>query len=155
MRSLFATLAVFFSLVSLAVIARGQEVVRDEQFAARVDAIFSPYARPDAPGCAVSVMKAGKILYARGYGMADVAHGIPLTPGTPVNVASTSKPFTALAVLLLESDGKLRLDDDVRRYVPEVPDFGHLITIRMLLNHTSGLRELANLFYFSGWRSSD
>src|SRR6266581_8624989 len=155
MKSLFAILAVFFSLVSLAVIARGQEVVRDEQFAARVDSIFSQYARQDAPGCAVSVMKAGKILYARGYGMADVAHGIPLTPGTPVNVASTSKPFTALAVLLLESDGKLRLDDDVRRYVPEVPDFGHLITIRMLLNHTSGLRELANLFYFSGWRSSD
>src|SRR6185369_6220690 len=77
------------------------------------------------------------------------------TPATLVNIASTSKQFTALAVLLLESDGKLRLDDDAKRYVPEVPDFGHPITIRMLLNHTSGLRELANLFYFSGWRISD
>lgn len=155
MKSFVATVAIFFSLLSSAVVARGQDASQDEQFAARVDSIFSPYARPDAPGCAVSVMKAGKILYARGYGMADVAHGIPLTPGTPVWVASTSKQFTALAVLLLESDGKLRLDDDVRRYVPEVPDFGHPITIRMLLNHTSGLRELANLFYMAGWRSSD
>jgi CubicO group peptidase (beta-lactamase class C family) len=137
------------------VVVHGQDPFRDEQLSARVDSIFSPYARTDAPGCAVSVIKAGKILYARGYGMADVAHGIPLTPATPLNVASTTKQFTAFAVLLLESDGKLRLDDDVRRYVPEVPDFGHLITIRMLLNHTSGLRELGNLFYFSGWRMTD
>jgi CubicO group peptidase (beta-lactamase class C family) len=155
MKTFIATLAILFSLFSSAVVARGQDALWAEQFATRVDSIFSPYARPDAPGCAVSVMKAGKILYARGYGMADVAHGIPLAPATPINVASTSKQFTALAVLLLESDGKLRLDDDVRRYVPEVPDFGQPLTIRMLLNHTSGLRELANLFYFSGWRSSD
>ena len=87
--------------------------------------------------------------------MADVAHGIPLRSTTPTNVASTSKQFTALAVLMLEREGKLRLDDDVRRYVPEVPDLGHRITIRMLLNHTSGLREFANLFYLAGWRNSD
>src|SRR6267142_6159238 len=130
MKAFFVTLATFLLLASPAVVARGQDTFRDEQLATRVDSIFSAYARPDAPGCAVSVVKAGKILYARGYGMADVAHGIPLTPGTPVNVASTSKQFTALAVLLLESDGKLRLDDDVRRYVPEVPDFGHPLTIR-------------------------
>lgn len=155
MKALFATLAIIVSLMAPVVVARGQEKSEHDRFAASVDSIFSPYARPDAPGCAVSVMKAGKILYSRGYGMADVAHGIPLTPATPLNVASTTKQFTAFAVLLLESDGKLRLDDDVRRYVPEVPDFGHLITIRMLLNHTSGLRELANLFYFSGWRITD
>jgi CubicO group peptidase (beta-lactamase class C family) len=155
MRAFFSTLAIFLSLTSAAVFARGQDAVRDEQLHAGVDSIFAPYARLDAPGCAVSVMKAGKIVYARGYGMADVALGVPLTPGTPMNVASTSKQFTALAVLLLEKEGKLRLDDDVRRYVPEVPDFGHTLTIRTLLNHTSGLRELGNLFYFSGWRISD
>jgi CubicO group peptidase (beta-lactamase class C family) len=153
MRAFFSTLAIFLSLTSAA--ARGQDAVRAEQLPADVDSIFSPYARPDAPGCAVAVMKAGKIVYAHGYGIADVAHGVPLTPGTPTHIASTSKQFTALAVLLLEKDGKLRLDDDVRRYVPEVPDFGHTLTLRMLLNHTSGLRELANLFYFSGWRISD
>lgn len=155
MKAFFTTLAIVLSMPSQAVITWGQEAIRTEQLGARVDSIFSPYVRTDAPGCAVSVMRAGKILYARGYGMADVSHAIPLTLRTPVHVASTSKQFTALAVLLLESDGKLRLDDDVRRYVPEVPDFGHSITIRMLLNHTSGLRELANLFYFSGWRNSD
>ncbi len=86
--------------------------------------------------------------------MADVAHGIPLTPATPVFVASTSKHFTALAVLLLESDGKLRLDDDVRRYVPEAPDFGHPLIIRSLLNHTGGLRELSTEYSrLSGWRT--
>jgi len=155
MKAVFLTLAIFFLFVSPAVVARGQDASQSEHLAAKVDSIFSPYARPDAPGCVVSIMKAGKILYARGYGMADVAHGIPLTPSTTLNVASTTKQFTALAVLLLESEGKLRLDDEVRRYVPEVPDFGHPLTIRMLLNHTSGLRELGNLFYFSGWRISD
>ena len=154
MKTLFATVAIIFPLLT-PIVARSQDASSNESSDARVDAIFSRYARPDAPGCAVSVVKAGKILYARGYGMADVAQGIPLTSRTPINVASTSKQFTALAVLLLVSEGKLRLDDDVRRYVPEVPDFGQTITIRMLLNHTSGLRELANLFYFSGWRTTD
>jgi CubicO group peptidase (beta-lactamase class C family) len=154
MKTLLAPLAILFTLTAPVVDARGQEASHDERHA-RVDSIFSAYARTDAPGCAVSVMKAGRILYARGYGMADVAHGIPLTAQTPTIVASTSKQFTALAILLLERDGKLRLDDDVRRYVPEVPDFGHSITIRALLNHTSGLRELGNLFYFSGWRITD
>jgi CubicO group peptidase (beta-lactamase class C family) len=155
MKAFFSSLTIILALAAHAVVARGQGALTDEQLAARVDSIFSRYARPDAPGCAVSVMKAGKIRYARGYGLADVANGIPMTAATPVSVASTSKQFTALAVLLLESEGKLRLEDDVRRYVPEVPDFGHTITIRMLLNHTSGLRELANLFYFSGWRNWD
>lgn len=152
MKAYFATLAIFLSLSPP---AGGQDSLQDRELAARVDAIFSPYARPGAPGCAVSAMKAGRILYGRGYGMADVAHGIPLTQQTPLFVASTSKQFTALAVLLLESDGKLRLDDDVRKHVPEVPDFGHRITIRTLLNHTSGLREQWNLFYMAGWRNSD
>ena len=152
MKTLFATIVL---LLSLSPLVCGQESQPDQQLTKRIDAIFSKYARTDAPGCAVAVMKEGKILYANGYGMADVVHGIPLKSTTPSNVASTSKQFTALAVLLLEREGKLRLDDDVRKYVPEVPDFGHRITLRMLLNHTSGLRELHNLFYLAGWRNSD
>jgi CubicO group peptidase (beta-lactamase class C family) len=155
MQMFCSAVAIYFLLTLSVVLAHGQTVTPDQQLSARVDSIFSPYARSDAPGCAVSVMKAGKILYARGYGMADVAHSIPLTPATPFIIASTTKPFTALAVLLLEKEGKLRLDDDVRKYVPEVPNFGHPITIRMLLNHTSGLRELHNLFNLAGWRNSD
>lgn len=155
MQTFCARLAIYFLLTLSVTLAHGQTATPDQQLSARVDSIFSPHARSDAPGCAVSVIKAGKILYARGYGMADVAHSIPLTPATPLNIASTTKPFTALAVLLLEKDGKLRLDEDVRKYVSEVPNFGHPITIRMLLNHTSGLRELHNLFNLAGWRNSD
>src|SRR5262245_49423380 len=154
MKKLFAAVAIIFSMLA-PIVSFGQDPSRNQSLEARVDSIFSRYARTDAPGCAVAVVKAGKILYAKGYGMADVAQGIPLTPTTNFIVASTSKPFTALAVLLLVNEGKLKLDDDIRRYVPEVPDFGHTITIRMLLNHTSGLRELGNLFYFSGWRLTD
>lgn len=100
-------------------------------------------------------MRAGQVLYSRGYGMADVANGIPMTPKTALYIASASKQFTALAILLLEKDGKLDVDDNIRKYIPEVPNFGHPVTIRELLNHTSGLREVMNLLYMSGWRSSD
>jgi CubicO group peptidase (beta-lactamase class C family) len=154
MKKLFAVVAIIFPLLT-PVISFGQDPSRNQSLESRVDSIFSRYARNDAPGCAVAVVKAGKILYAKGYGMADVGQGIPVTPQTNFIVASTSKSFTALAVLLLVNEGKLKLDDDIRKYVSEVPDFGHTITIRMLLNHTSGLRELGNLFYFSGWRTTD
>jgi CubicO group peptidase (beta-lactamase class C family) len=121
----------------------------------RIAAIFAPFARTDAPGCVVGVFRAGTVLYAGGFGMADVSHGIPLTDTTRMAIASTSKQFTAMAVLLLEAEGKIRLHDDIRRYVPELPVFGRPITIRHLLNHTSGLRDTWNLFDMAGWRMSD
>lgn len=123
--------------------------------ASRIPALFAPFARPNAPGCAVGVFRAGQVVFSAGYGAADAANGIPLSDTTRVWLASASKQFTAFAVLLLEADGKLRLTDDVRLYVPEVPDLGQTITIRDLLRHTSGLREQWNLLYFAGWRSSD
>jgi CubicO group peptidase (beta-lactamase class C family) len=121
----------------------------------RIAAIFAPYARTDAPGCVTGVFHAGAILYSGAFGMADVAHHVPLTDTTAIPIASMSKQFTAFAVLLLAADGKLGLDDDVRRYVPELPAFGRPITIRALLNHTSGLRDTWNLFDMAGWRTSD
>ncbi|MGI8499297.1 MAG: serine hydrolase domain-containing protein [Gemmatimonadaceae bacterium] len=126
-----------------------------DSLAARVDSIFAPFTRRDAPGCEVAVVHAGTLLYQTAYGMADVALEVPLTPATPTLIASASKQFTALGILLLVQDGRLALDDDVRRYVSEVPRFGHPITVRQLLTHTSGLREQWNLFYMAGWRSSD
>jgi len=129
-------------------------VIRDPM-AGRIDAIFAPFARNDAPGCVVGVSRSGEIAFTGAYGMADVAHHVPLDDTTRLSVASTTKPFTALAVLLLASDGKIRLDDDVRTYVPELPVFGAPITIRELLNHTSGLRDYWNLFNMAGWRTSD
>lgn len=135
--------------------ASAQSPVGQDSTASRIAAIFAPFARTDAPGCVVAVFRAGAVLYTGGFGMADVSHHIPLTDTTGMAVASTSKQFTAVAVLLLEAEGKIRLNDDVRRYIPELPVFGQPITIRELLNHTSGLRDQWNLFDMAGWRTSD
>ena len=147
------------SIMALAVlsatIAPAQSLGGQDSIAHRIAAIFAPLARNDAPGCAVGVFRAGTILYSGAFGMADVAHHIPLTDTTGLSIASSSKQFTAFAVLLLEAEGKIRLTDNVRRYVPELPEFGQPITIRELLNHTSGLRDYWNLFDMAGWRTSD
>ena len=121
----------------------------------QVDALFARWNRVDTPGAAVEVVEDGKVVYRRGFGMADIEQDRPITPSTPFHVASLSKQFTAFAVLLLAQDGKLSLDDDVRRYLPEVPDFGHVIRIRQLLDHTSGLRDQWNLLSMAGWRMED
>lgn len=91
----------------------------------------------------------------KGYGMADVEHAAPNTPATEYHVASMSKQFTAFAIHLLEQDGKLSLNDDVRKYLPELPDYGKTITLRHLLQHTSGLRDQWNLLLMAGWRLED
>jgi CubicO group peptidase (beta-lactamase class C family) len=135
--------------------ASAQSSAHRDSIDSRIAAIFAPFARTDAPGCVVSVFRAGTTLYTGGFGMADVSHDIPLTDTTGMAIASTSKQFTALAVLLLEAEGTIRLEDDIRRYVPELPVFGKPITIRHLLNHTSGLRDYWNLFDMAGWRTSD
>jgi CubicO group peptidase (beta-lactamase class C family) len=105
-------------------------------FAADIDAIFSQWNAPDSPGCAVLITVDGDPLYRRGHGLASLEHGAPITSATVFNVGSISKQFTAMAILLLEDEGKLTLDDDVRRYVPELPDFGTPMTIGHLLTHT-------------------
>jgi CubicO group peptidase (beta-lactamase class C family) len=136
-------------------LARAQSLGGQDSVSSRIAAIFAPFSRTDAPGCVVGVFRAGRILYSGGFGLADVAHRIPLTDTTGLHIASSSKQFTAFAVLLLEAEGKLRLSDNVRRYVPELPELGQPITIRELLNHTSGLRDNWNLFDMAGWRTSD
>jgi CubicO group peptidase (beta-lactamase class C family) len=120
----------------------------------RVDKLFEKWNRTDSPGCAVSVMKDGRIIYKHGYGMADLDHNVTITPLTVFHVASMSKQFTAASILMLAQQGKLWLDDDVRKYIPELPDFGSLITIRHLIYHTSGLRDQWNLLDLAGWRYS-
>jgi CubicO group peptidase (beta-lactamase class C family) len=99
-------------------------------------------------------MKDGQIIYKRGYGMADLDHDVPITPETIFHVASISKQFTAAAILLLAHGGKLSLDDDVHKYIKELPDFGAPITIRHLIYHTSGLRDQWDLLGLAGWRYS-
>ncbi|MEO8448367.1 MAG: serine hydrolase domain-containing protein [Gemmatimonadota bacterium] len=125
------------------------------RLAARIDSVFAVYQRPGTPGCAVGVSKAGALEYAKGYGLANVESTTPITPATVFNVGSTSKQFVAFAIALLAAEGKLSLADPVRRFVPEVPDFGTPVTIRQLLNHTSGLRDYASVLSLMGWQGGD
>jgi CubicO group peptidase (beta-lactamase class C family)/uncharacterized protein YndB with AHSA1/START domain len=126
----------------------------DEKTEAKVDALFQRMDTTVSPGCALSVIRDHRIIYERGYGMADLDHNISITPATVFHVASMSKQFTAASILLLAQEGKLSVDDPVRKYIPELPDFGTLITIRELLHHTSGLRDQWDLLDLSGWRYS-
>jgi CubicO group peptidase (beta-lactamase class C family) len=120
----------------------------------RVDAIFERWNGNDAPGCAVGVAQAGRPILTRAYGMADLERDVAATPATIYEAGSVSKQFTAAAVVLLAQEGRLSLDDDVRRYVPELPDYGTPITIRHLMTHTSGLRDWGSVAGISGWGRS-
>jgi CubicO group peptidase (beta-lactamase class C family) len=111
------------------------------QIPAAIDKIFERWDRPGSPGCAVGVAHRGEVVYQRGYGMANLEYGVRIRPDTILESGSVAKQFTAAAVVVLALDGKLSLDDPVRKYVPELPDFGSPILIRHFLNHTSGLRS--------------
>ncbi|MBL0170889.1 MAG: beta-lactamase family protein [Gemmatimonadaceae bacterium] len=115
------------------------------------DRVFAAWNNTHGPGCAVGVSRGGRTLLTRGYGMADLAGERPITPSTILESGSVAKQFTATAVLLLMQDGKLSLDDDARKYLPELPVYGRPITVRHLLTHTSGLREWSNLVEWQGW----
>jgi CubicO group peptidase (beta-lactamase class C family) len=121
----------------------------------QVDAIFAPWTGTSTPGCAVGISRDGAVDYTRGYGMANLEYDIPITPDSVFLSGSISKQFTAYAIALLAQDGKLSLEDDIRTYVPEMPDFGSTITIAHLIHHRSGLREQGQLLYLAGWRSDD
>ena len=118
---------------------------------ARIDSAFAQYARTGSPGCALGVSRNDQVVLERAWGQAELEHAIPITPGTIFEGGSVSKQFTAAAVLLLAQDGKLSLDDNIRRWVPEVPDYGTPITIRHLLNHTSGLKDWGSIAGIGGW----
>lgn len=120
-----------------------------------VDKVFEPWIRSDAPGCAVSVSQGGHVVYEHGYGMADLEQGVANRPDTVFNIASLSKQFTSITIMLLAEQGKLSLDDDIRKHVPEVPDYGKTITVRQLANHTSGLRVVPTLLSLAVWNWVD
>ena len=107
----------------------------------KLDRVFAAWSSKDGPGCSVGASRDGKTVYEAGYGSANLEADVPITPASIFHAASVSKQFTAMAVLLLAREGKLSLDADVRTYLPELPDYGHRITLRHLLTHTSGLRD--------------
>ena len=114
-----------------------------------VDEIFS-WATPNSPGCVVGVSQHGQVLVNRAYGMADLARGVALTPETVFDVGSVTKQFVAASILLLVDEGRISLLDDVREYIPELPDYGHKVTIDHLLTHTSGIRDWVWLSQVTG-----
>ncbi len=101
------------------------------------------------------MIKNGELVFSRAYGMANLTHGIPYEVNTPTNIGSVSKQFTAMAILLLEQQGKLSLEDDVRKHIPELPDLGQVVTLKNMLNHTNGFREVYNLMPMTGWKGED
>ena len=121
----------------------------------QIDALFKEWDSPKTPGASVAVIRHGKLVFAKGYGTANLEYNIPIRPETIFHVASVSKQFTAMAVVLLELDGKLALDDDIHGYLPELPDYGTKITIRNLLQHTSGVRDQWQTLALAGWNLSD
>src|SRR4051794_9228439 len=120
-----------------------------------VDRIFARWDRPDSPGCALGVVRDGKFVYQRGYGSANLDYDIPNGPDIVYYVGSDSKQFTAAAIALLALDGKLSLDDDVRKFFPEMRDYGTPITVRNLVYHTSGVRDIYALMGLRGDRLED
>src|SRR5215475_2588927 len=148
----FNALAVFALLLFLPVFSLSQSASGE---AAKVDVVFANYDKPDSPGCALGVIKDGKLIYSRGYGMANLEHNIANSPKLVYDIGSTSKQFTAASILLLAAQGKLSLDDDVRKYIPELPVYQEPITIRQMLHHTSGLRDYMPLVTLAGVNLND
>ncbi len=134
-----------------------EKVVADKNLTPeeQVDLLFKKWDNPGSPGAAVAIIRDGMVIYRKGFGSAQLEYNIPITPSTIFHVASVSKQFPAFAITMLEEQGKLSADDDIRDYLPWMPDFGKTVTIRHLLNHTSGIRDQWELLILSGWRMED
>ncbi|HJP63957.1 MAG TPA: serine hydrolase domain-containing protein, partial [Mucilaginibacter sp.] len=124
--------------------------IPDDVIAKKSDSIFNSY--HDKPGVAVMIVQDGKVAFEKGYGLANLEYNIPITATTVFDIASVSKQFTGYAISTLIQQGKISPDDDIHKYLPDVPDFGKKITIRNLIHHTSGLRDWPEGLHAAGWR---
>jgi CubicO group peptidase (beta-lactamase class C family) len=118
--------------------------------AKKIDSLFKQWDNTKSPGCAIGIVRNDSLIYAKGYGMANLENGIPITTQTIFEMGSVSKQFTGFAIALLAQQGKLNLDDDIRKYLHWFPDMKQRITIRSLLNHTSGIRDHDQLMDIAG-----
>jgi CubicO group peptidase (beta-lactamase class C family) len=134
--------------------AQAPHVLPDSVIAA-IDRLYAPMAHSGSPGCAAGVYQDGAVVFARGYGFADLTNDVPITPTTRFTIGSVSKQFTAASIALLVRAGRLSLDDDVRKYIPELPQYPALVTIGHLVHHTSGVRDFWELVDFAGMRPDD
>lgn len=127
---------------------------KDPRFA-EVDKLFAEWDKPDSPGCAVGIIQDGELIYANGYGMANLDYNIPMTPQSVIYIASTSKQFTAACIGLLIHRGELSYEDDIRQYFPEIPDYGVTVKVKNLIHHTSGIRDYLGLMALAGLSYED
>jgi CubicO group peptidase (beta-lactamase class C family) len=123
--------------------------------AARVDSLFAQFSSGLTPGAAVAVVRNGSLVLSKGYGYADLEHKVPITGTSVFDVASVSKQFAGLAIAMLVEQGKVALTDDIRKHIPEMPDFGRVITVGHLVHHTSGLRDWPGTLALAGWQMDD
>ena len=143
--------ATLSALMAAATQAQTQQFPRNP----KVDRIFAEWDKPDSPGCAVGVLQNGRFIYQRGYGMANLDYDIPNAPEMVYYVGSDSKQFTAASIALLVLDGKISLEDDIRKYFPEMPGYGSPITVNHLIHHTSGIRDVYGIMSIAGLRMED
>lgn len=146
-------LFVFACLVFFLFSAQAQ-IINSQQIQ-QINALFKEWDSTHSPGGTVGIFKNGELIFTNAFGMASLEYDVPNTTATLFNIASVSKQVTAYSLVLLEQQGKLSLDDEVQKYLPEVPDFGEKITLRHLLHHTSGLRNFQNMLAMAGWRDGD
>lgn len=140
--------------LSLFIALQGSAQISNTQLQ-KIDSLFLDWNKPNHPGGTVGIMQKGRIVFSKAYGLASLEYLVPNSPSTRFNIASVSKQFTAMGIVILQQQGKLSVDDDIRKYLPGLPDFGETITIRHMLHHTSGLRSLHALLGLAGWRSDD
>ena len=149
MKKLFTTLCV---ILATTVFVNAQA---DQTKFQHIDSLFADWNKPAHPGGTVGIAIKGVPVFTASYGLASMEYLVPNTYDTRFNIASVSKQFTALGIIKLHMEGKLSIDDDIRKYLPELPGFGHKITFRHMLHHTSGLRSLHTLLSLAGWRADD
>ncbi len=143
-----AIILITFSLYSIFSMAQ----IKESQ---AIDSIFSEWHKANTPGCALGIIENGELVYAKGYGLANMEYDIPNSPSSVFRIGSTSKQFTAACIVLLAEQGQLSLENTLSEYFPEFPDYAKQITIRHLLNHTSGIRDYLQLAYLKGYGDDD
>ena len=139
-----------FAIVLVFTFFPGISVLTAETVPQKVDQVFAAYNKAGSPGCALGVIRDGAFIYRKGYGSASLELGVPLSSQSVFYMGSVSKQFTAASVVLAAEQGFLSLDDNIRKYIPELPDYGHPITLRHMLHHISGLRDIFGILAIAG-----